>query len=286
MKAPRRALLPAVAAAMIVLVGCAAGSGTGTVSGAAPSESSDAAAGIRLPPVGAVPDYQLGEPYPPASEVGVVTRDRTADPAAETYSICYLNAFQTQPGELEQWPDDLLVHHDGAPLIDPAWPDEVLLDTSTADRRERIAEVITGWIQGCADAGFDAVEFDNLDSYTRSRGLLDVQDNLALARTLVTAAHVHGLAAAQKNAAEDAALLRAEAEFDFIVTEECAAYDECDVYAEVYGEHVIDIEYVDNLPRPFAEMCADPSAPASMVLRDRELLTAAHDGHVFTVCPG
>lgn len=235
-------------------------------------------------PAGAVPDYQLGGAYDPASGVGIVGRDRSAEPAPGVYSICYVNGFQTQPGEFDLWEDDLLLHRDGEPMFDPDWPDEALVDTSTADRRERIAALVIPWIEGCADAGFDAVEFDNLDSYTRSDGTLTLDDNLALATMFVDAAHTAGLAAGQKNAAEDAAVLHEQAGFDFAVTEECAVYRECGVYAEVYGEQVIDIEYADELPRPFAEMCADDDSPASMVLRDRDLVTPGNEEYVFETC--
>ncbi len=239
---------------------------------------------VRMPPVGAAPDYQLGGAYEPAEQVGIVGRDRTAETASDAYSICYINAFQTQPSELDQWPEDLLLRIDGDVVFDPEWPDEALLDTSTDERRERIARIVRPWIVGCAEAGFDAVEFDNLDSYTRSEGLLAGEDNLALAAALVDAAHRVGLAAGQKNAAEDASVLRERAGFDFALVEECAAYGECDAFTAVYGEHVIDIEYTDWMPRSFAEMCAAPSAPASMVLRDRDLLPAGEPGHVFAVC--
>lgn len=169
-------------------------------------------------------------------------------------------------------------------MFDPDWPDEALLDTSTAAKREGIADRVGPWIEGCADAGFDAVEFDNLDSYTRSGGALTLDDNLTLAAELVDIAHASGLAAGQKNAAEDAARLHESAGFDFAVVEECAAYEECASFTDVYGDHVVDIEYTDELPRPFDEMCADDESPRSMVLRDRDLLTPDVDGHVFETC--
>ncbi|QNA94244.1 endo alpha-1,4 polygalactosaminidase [Microbacterium sp. Se63.02b] len=268
--AARAALLSCAAVVLVALGGCAA---TSTMDS------------VVLPPAGAVPDYQLGGSYEPASEVGIVGRDRSADPAPDVYSICYVNGFQTQPGELDTWPEDLLLHRDGEVVFDPDWPDEAVLDTASRGARERIADTVTPWIEGCADAGFDAVEFDNLDSYTRSAGALTLDDNLALAALFVDAAHSSGLAAGQKNAAEDAAVLHERAGFDFAVTEECAAYTECDAYTDVYGDHVIDIEYTDELPRPFAEMCDDDTSPASMVLRDRELVTPEDDDHVFEICP-
>jgi hypothetical protein len=270
----RASAVPAVAALVLVLGGC--------VDAAAPPSST--AAAVDLPPTGAVPDYQLGGAYEPAAEVGVVGRDRRAEPAPGRYSICYVNGFQTQPGELDSWAHDLLLQHDGEVVFDPDWPDEALLDTSTPERRDRIAATVVPWIEGCADDGFDAVEFDNLDSYSRSGGALSLDDNLALATLFVEAAHTAGLAAGQKNAAEDAAVLHGQAGFDFAVTEECAVYAECGAYTAVYGDRVIDIEYADELPRPFTEMCADDDSPRSMVLRDRDLVTPSDDGYVFETC--
>jgi hypothetical protein len=271
-----------LAAAVLALTSCA--ETTGHAGHAGNGTDAAAAADPTGFPAGAVPDYQLGGAYDPAAEVGIVGRDRSAEPAPGVYSICYVNGFQTQPGELDTWDDDLLLHRDGDPVFDPDWPDEVLVDTSTADRRERIAQQVTPWIEGCADAGFDAVEFDNLDSYTRSDEALTLDDNLQLATTLVDAAHAVGLAAGQKNAAEDARALHEQAGFDFAVTEECAAYQECAAYTDVYGDSVIDIEYSDELPRGFAEMCADPDSPASMVLRDRDLVTPDDEAYVFETC--
>ena len=238
------------------------------------------------PPADGIPDYQLGGAYEPAAGVAIVGRDRSAEPAPGIYSICYVNGFQTQPGEFETWDADLLLQRDGEVVFDPDWPDEALLDTSTADKRTAIAAQVIPWIEGCADADFDAVEFDNLDTYTRSDGALALEDNLSLATALVDAAHGVGLAAGQKNSAEDAAVLHEDAGFDFAVTEECAVYEECAAYTAVYGDAVVDIEYSDELPRSFAEMCADPSSPASMVLRDRELLTPSSEGYVFETCAG
>lgn len=250
----------------------------------ASSTGTGSTAGITLPPTGGTPDYQLGGAYDPAVGVEIVGRDRTATPVSETYSICYVNGFQTQPDELGDWPDDLLLQRDGEPVFDPDWPDEALLDTSTADNRDRIAAEVIPWIDGCADADFDAVEFDNLDSYTRSGDALSLDDNLALAILLVDAAHAAGMAAGQKNAAEDAVALRERAGFDFALTEECAVFRECSVYTDVYGDAVIDIEYTDALPRPFAEMCADEESPASMVLRDRDLVTPTDPAYTFETC--
>ena len=238
---------------------------------------------VELPPQGAAPDYQLGAAYDPPDGVGVVARDRTAEPAEGVYSICYVNAFQTQPGELDSWPAEVLLTDADGVVYDPAWPDEALLDTSSASKRTQIAAVVEPWIRGCAESGFTAVEFDNLDTYARSAGALTFDDNLALAAALDDMAHVAGLAAGQKNAGEDAATLRAQAGFDFAVAEECLAFDECDLYRAAYGEHVIGIEYADS-DVDFATACRRDSAPRSLVLRDRDLVGPDDDAYVFALC--
>lgn len=274
--------------ALTALVGCSsAGADAAPASTKDAGElSADASPAVELvrPPAGAQPDYQLGGAYEPAAGVGIVGRDREAEPAEGRYSICYVNGFQTQPNEQQLWDPELLVTVDGEPLVDPDWPDEILLDTSTAEKRDRILALVEPWIRGCAAAGFDAVEFDNLDSFTRSEGLLDIDGNLALASAFVAVAHDAGLAAGQKNAAEHAPLLRDEAGFDFAVVEECAAYSECGDYTAVYGDALIDIEYTDNLPRAWSEICDDPETPRSVVLRDRALTVAGDPEHVAAHC--
>lgn len=231
-------------------------------------------------------DYQLGGAYTPADDVELVVRDRTAEPEDGVYSVCYVNAFQTQPGDLDSWSSELLLTEGGDPVTDPDWPDEVLLDTSTSDKRDAIAEVLGSWIRGCADNGFDAVEFDNLDSFSRSGDALTIDDNLALAEKLAGIAHEAGLAAGQKNSAEHTDRLRNDAGFDFAVAEECAAYDECTAYTDAYGDAVIDIEYTDTLPRSFSEMCTDGDSPPAMILRERDLVTPDDADYVLERCPG
>ncbi|WP_125100492.1 endo alpha-1,4 polygalactosaminidase [Leucobacter chromiireducens] len=277
----RRALPAPLAcglAAVLLLAGCATGSGADAGSGTPSAQ-------IQLPPAGGTPDYQLGGASEPAPGVTIVARDRSAAPAPGIYSICYVNGFQTQPGELADWPAETLLHDaSGEAVRDPAWPDEVLLDTRTAATRAAIHERVAPWIEECAEAGYDAVEFDNLDTYTRSAGALSRADAVELAAAFVATAHAAGLAAGQKNAADDAELMRSQAGFDFAVTEECLAFAECGRFTEQYGDHVIDIEYTDELPRPFAEMCADPAAPRSLVLRDRDLTVPGSPEHVFETC--
>lgn len=235
-------------------------------------------------PAGAVADYQLGGGYPPPKGVTVVVRDSTDAPEPGVFSICYVNGFQTQPGA--DWPDALLLRGPQGPLADPGWPDEFLLDIATPEARAANLARLAPIIGTCAAKGFDAVEFDNLDSYSRSGGRLGVEDALAFARLLVAEADRLGLPAGQKNTGELGSRGREEAGFSFAVTEECHRWDECAAFTGVYGaDQVLGIEYADDLRGTFKEACADPDRPGSLILRDRMLSRPGTSAYVFRACP-
>ncbi len=238
------------------------------------------AAAIVLPPVDVPADYQLGGAYPPPAAVGVVARDWRESPAPGMYSICYVNGFQTQPEQRRWWlrvHPDLVLRRDGKPVADPGWPGELLLDTRTARNRRGIARVVGRWIDTCARKGFSAVEADNLDSWTRSHGLLQRRDNRLLARLLARRTHAEGLAFAQKNAAT----LTGVRFFDFAVVEQCQRYDECGPYLRRYGGRVIEIEY---RRRDFTAACRDHGDRLAVVLRDRQLRPDTAPGYRFATC--
>lgn len=246
---------------------------------------------VELPPTSGTFDYQLGAAYELDGGLDVVVRDATAEPAPGAYNVCYVNGFQTQPGEADQWLDeneDLLLH-DGAGdlVIDPDWPDEYVLDPSTEDKRDRIVDILGAVVTGCADAGFDGVEIDNLDTWTRftdpSTGLIEEADALALAGSYIELAHGAGLAIGQKNAAE-ATTQGHELGFDFAVTEECDAWDECAAYTGVYGDHVLQIEYIENLDGEFADVCANPDRAPLTILRDQLLVGPEEDAYTYDQC--
>lgn len=200
---------------------------------------------VQLPPLHADFDYQIGGAYPPPAGVRIVSRDRTASPAPGLYNICYVNAFQAQPDERASWPADLLLRDtNGKVVVDEDWG-EALLDIGTAAKRERVAARVDRWIDGCAAKGFDAVEPDNYDSYTRSHHLLTANDATAFITLLSRHAHARRLAIAQKNTVELAGL-RKRTGLDFAVAEECAEYDECGAYAKAFDDRVIVIEYSDS----------------------------------------
>nr|WP_202886868.1 endo alpha-1,4 polygalactosaminidase [Kribbella sandramycini] len=242
--------------------------------------SAPAAAAATLPPTHAKFDYQIGGPYTPPSGVQVVTRDRTAPIAAGLYNICYVNAFQVQPGEQGQWASDLLLRDaQGNLVIDEDWG-EPLLDLRTADKRTRVAAKVNGWIDGCAAKGYKAIEPDNYDSYTRSKNLLTASHAKAYLKLLATHSHSKNLAIAQKNTVELAGD-RQSIGLDFAVAEECGEWDECQDYVNAFGNNVIVIEYTDAGRRT---ACAGFKNTLTIVQRDVAVSTPGSSGYVRKTC--
>jgi hypothetical protein len=249
------------------------------------SVTSTAMAAQLFPP-GADYDSQLGGAYSPPPGVSIVSRDRLEEPAGGLYNICYVNAFQTQPDETQWWikshPELLLKRNNGW-MEDPAWPDEIILDISTGRKREAMLSIVGPWIDKCAHDGFDAIEADNLDTYSRSDGALNMADSLAFAQMLVDRAHRQGLAFGQKNGAELGDRGKAIG-FDFAIVESCEVYQECKDYQDIYGRYVLEIEYTDTESRFFDRACNARGAQISVVLRDRGLQPAESADYHYEAC--
>ncbi|MEV8434683.1 endo alpha-1,4 polygalactosaminidase (plasmid) [Streptomyces sp. HUAS 31] len=236
----------------VVAAGLAVAAALGIAAALLGPARSEAAPDVVLPPVNADFDYQIGGAYPPPDGVRVVSRDVKESPAKGLYNICYVNAFQTQQegdtGGPQDWDQDLLLRDsDGDAVIDPDW-DEAILDISSAGKRERIAARIGAQIDQCASKGFDAVEPDNYDTFTRDvvDGRLTAEHAQAYMRLLSERAHGEGLAVGQKNTVELADSREANG-LDFAIAEECGdpRWNECGDYLDAFGDNVILVEYTD-----------------------------------------
>jgi len=261
---------------------------------AAPSRTTAATAGptsrppktsarYTRPPANVGFDYQLSEAYPVPAGIGVVSRDYTATPAGGIYTMCYVNAYQAQPEEEGWWKrnhDDLLLKNNGRYVIDENW-DEIVFDISTEAKRRALAQIVLGWMKVCARKGFQAVEPDNLDSWTRSEGRLTRADAIAYGRLLVEDAHALGLAIGQKNTPELGRTGPDVIGFDFALAEECADFDECQEYIDVYGGRVFVIEYDDV---NFRKACDGFGARLSIVRRDLQVTAPGSSTYVFKAC--
>lgn len=237
-------------------------------------------------------DYQIGQDYPPPAGVKVVSRDWFEGTAlVNKYSICYVNAFQTQaddpwvdrPDERSNWPQHLVLSGLGD---DPNWGGEYLIDISTAAKRAAALAWVKPMIDECAAKGFQAVEFDNLDSWTRFDGTplagqvpFGPTEAAAYATGLAHHAHTRFLAAGQKNTVE---LLDQADEigFDFVMIEQCGVYDECEDFAAVYDK-VIAVEYTQA---GFAAACTSIGATASVVRRDVILSAPGSGTYIYNEC--
>ncbi|MFD5652615.1 endo alpha-1,4 polygalactosaminidase [Streptomyces sp. NPDC127039] len=267
---PRKPVLAGIGATAVLVTAAA------LVPGSTPAE----AATYTPPPAHAGFDYQIGGAYTPPAGVEVVSRDHTASPAPGLYNICYVNAFQAQPGAEQDWDDDLLLRDaNGDVVYDTDW-DEAFLDIRTADKRERIAEKVGTWIDGCADKGFQAVEPDNYDSYTRAGDLLDAADAQGLIKLLAERAHSDGLAIGQKNTVELAPNREANG-LDFAVAEECGEWDECGDYTAEFGDRVIVVEYT---AKGLSKACAGFGDELSIVRRDLDVSPKGSNGYVRETC--
>jgi hypothetical protein len=239
-------------------------------------------AGLGVAPVTPFPangtfDYQIGGAYTPGSTVTIIDRDRSDPPVASRYSICYINAFQSQPGESGAWGSLLLRTSGGSLVQDPGWPGEYVVDTRQS---AAVAALVGTWIRDCATRGFQAVELDNLDSYTRSAGLLSAANNLDVFGRLVAIGHAAGVAVGQKNTVDRSADARALGA-DFAVAEECQVYAECDGYAAVYGRSWVEIEYGDSA---YATACTARGGTTSVIRRDVNVVPVGSSGYVYKSC--
>lgn len=254
-----------------------------------------AAAAVVLPPVNGKFAYQIGGDYKPPPGTEIVSRDWFAGrPAPGAYSICYVNAFQTQddepavdrPDEHSNWPRGLVLERLGD---DPVWGGEYLIDLSTAAKRARAAGWLQPMIERCAAKGYDAVEYDNLDSWTRMDGTpregdvpFGKRQAITYSADLAARAHALGLAVAQKNTAD---MTRRQARrrigFDFAIAEECARYRECSRFRAVYGNHVIAVEY---RRRDFKRACRVVGSRVSVVLRDVNVTRPGSRTYRYAAC--
>lgn len=275
-------ILPAAIALVFVLAALPAGTAAGERE-------------IVPPPVNAGFDYQIGGDYPLPPGVSVVSRDWFSGAAAPdpAYSICYVNAFQTQPDERgvdrpderRNWPRRLVLSKLGE---DPKWGGEYLVDIRSKRKRERAARWVQPMLEACAAKGYEAVEFDNLDSWTRFNGTplakrvpFGKRQALAYAAKLARRSHALGLAVGQKNTPQLKRRQVRRAGFDFAVAEECARYRECGAYRKLHGNRVIAIEY---RRKDFRRACRELSDRLSIVLRDRMVSTPGKRRYVFASC--
>ena len=112
----------------------------------------------------------------------------------------------------------------------------------------------------CAEAGFDAIEYDVVAAHESGRKVtgwdVSYADQLAYNRGLARLAHRHGLSVGLKNDLSQVEDLIGH--FDFAINEECFTYHECELLSPFVdaGKPVFHVEYT-NTRREFCETTED-----------------------------
>ncbi|KAI0020734.1 glycoside hydrolase superfamily [Xylariomycetidae sp. FL0641] len=208
------------------------------------------ATGLLQPAVGTSWDYPLGYTLTPAAanastQFYVVDLENT--PAATVAAlaaaghdvVCYFSA-----GSVEAYrPDAGAFPSDAVGQTLDGWPDERWLDV----RSPGVREVMTKRITNAKDKGCQGIDPDNVDGYDNDSGFpLTQADAVDYVRFLAQTARAHGLATGLKNAGDIVESVTDVAAW--AVVEQCAEYDECDLYAPFVraGKPVFHVEYTEK----------------------------------------
>lgn len=233
------------------------------------------AAGMAVPPVGAVWQYQLqadaGARFATSGGINVALCERPVlgtacqrasvfsidlyGPSGTTpnasgvhairsaggYAICYVDA-----GTWESWRPDAAAFSKSLLGKSNGWPGERWLDIR---HTKVLLSIMARRVALCEHAGFQAVDFDNVDAYANSTGFpLTAADQIAYDRALAALAHRDHMAVGLKNDGAQAKVLVRS--FDFAIDEQCVQYHSCGLLGPFLRAHkpVYDVEYVGNPP--------------------------------------
>lgn len=184
----------------------------------------------------------------PANVYNIDMEDTTAAKITQLkangkHIICYFSA-----GSSENWRSDFSQFPTvvkGRNL--DGWAGEKWLDVR---RLDILMPIMAARMDRAVAKGCDAVDPDNVDGYANNTGFpLTYADTLAYNKALADAAHDRGLKISLKNNTEQVADLQSY--FDFVVNEECFAYNECGVYNQTVanGKPVFNMEYVGQVTK-------------------------------------
>jgi hypothetical protein len=155
-------------------------------------------------------------------------------------AICYVDA-----GTWENWRPDAGSFPTSVRGATNGWPGERWLDIR---RLDVLVPIMDARVGRCAAAGFDAVEFDNMDAaFNRSGFPVSPAQQIKFNRAMAAIAHDHGLAVGLKN--DVGQLTQLLPYFDFAINEQCQQYGECGGYGAwtAAGKAVAQVEYTIGL---------------------------------------
>ncbi len=154
-------------------------------------------------------------------------------------AVCYVDAgtWESWRPDASAFPTSLLGRSNG-------WPGERWLDI----RQPRVLlSIMARRVALCERAGFQAVDFDNVDAYDNATGFpLTASEQLAYDRALAALAHHDHMAVGLKNDSAQAKALVSW--FDFAIDEQCIQDHFCATLAPFLraGKPVYDVEYVGS----------------------------------------
>lgn len=155
-------------------------------------------------------------------------------------AVCYVSAgsWEDWRPDASQYPSSVLGRNNG-------WPGERWVDIRQLGV---LGPILAARADKCVQAGFDAIEWDNVDGYQNKTGFrLTANDQLAFNAWLANTAHQKGLSVALKNDMGQLAALKPY--FDFAINEQCFQYRECNYPAPglpdwtASGKAVFNVEY-------------------------------------------
>jgi hypothetical protein len=239
---------------ILCILGLALGLGLGLglkhSSPSSPSNTNQTSSNVTNLEVGTTFDYALGfnltVPIANASTTFYSTdlQNTAGDTivaltAAGHYVACYFSA-----GSIESYrPDADQIPSEAVGNVMEGWPDEKWLDVRNAGVRS----VMTSRLKLAQSKGCHGVDADNIDGYANDSGFdMSEDDAVNYVQFLATQANGLGLAYGLKNGGDlISRVLNVSA---WVVNEQCAAFDECDLYEPFIqaGKPVFHIEYTDD----------------------------------------
>ena len=159
--------------------------------------------------------------------------------SADGYAICYVDA-----GTWESWRPDAGMFVKSLLGRSNGWPGERWLDIRQS---HALLRIMARRVTLCERAGFQAVDFDNVDAYNNNTGFaLTAADQISYDRALAALAHRHHMAVGLKNDGAQATALAPW--FDFAIDEQCVQYHSCALLVPFLraSKPVYDVEYVGS----------------------------------------
>jgi hypothetical protein len=194
--------------------------------------------------------------------------------------VCYVDVGTYEPGrsDASQFPASVL----GSGVS--GWPGERWLDVR---QQSILMPIMTSRIVNwCQKKGFDGLEPDNMDQWANSPGFpMTEADSVSYDLAIASVGHSLGLSVGVKNllpAISAQNVPRVQSGFDWVLSEQCFEYSECNVYQQTFamnGKAAWDVEY-STMPN-----CTQANA-AHQNAQQRELNLGAPgtSGYVYQPC--